>query len=343
MSNDEQPDQECGRDERLGDALSRLPVLEDGPRFWTELSARLAIFDKPRSSMPLPQGDPPVSFRSASPHTAELAEPRLAEGRAPRPWRKPGMLGVAAVLVAVVAVGGTLWARGADTTRGPNLQVATQPTGTSDLGTSATTPISTSTTTLSTSTTMSTRSAAVPHQPPASTPTTSWVTTTTTEAPAVTPASSTTSTALNCYESYDPRCGTFQWSPAPQVGKMAATITLLTSSPKVGQPVDFKVVIDEPDTTIGCQSADYGDNNGMPCHGPNMTPCDSSPQATGTWPPPPKRPDHKEETLTNTYQQPGTYTVTFWAGTVVPPCHSPEDKDPYKNQATATVTVTVRP
>jgi hypothetical protein len=126
---------------------------------------------------------------------------------------------------------------------------------------------------------------------------------------------------------------------------MTVTVTVLTPSPRVGQPVTFKIVVDEPDTKIDrtCYGAGFGDAPQQGCAGPTYGSCSPSPQATGTWPPPPKQPDHYETTLTHTYQQAGTYTTAFTFGTAHPPCHSPEDKDPYYNRSTGKVTVTIQP
>jgi hypothetical protein len=71
--------------------------------------------------------------------------------------------------------------------------------------------------------------------------------------------------------------------------------------------------------------------------------CPDSPQATGTWPPPEKKPDHYETTITHTYSSAGTYTATFASWTAVPSCDSPDNKNPYRNKGTATVTITVNP
>jgi hypothetical protein len=163
-------------------------------------------------------------------------------------------------------------------------------------------------------------------------------TTTTTLAPV------TTTTALNCYQSYDSRCGEFRWDPAPTVDPMTVSLTVLTASPKVGQPITFKIVADEQDTNISpCAFGSFGDAPENPCAGGTYGNCPPSPQATGAWPPPRKQPDHYETTMTHTYQKAGTYTATFGMATGFPGCHSPEDKDPYRNHATGKVTVTVQP
>jgi hypothetical protein len=123
-----------GRDERLGDALFRLPVSEDGAHFWAELSARLAELQEPRSSMPLSQEDsvpsPSVS-RSVSIEPASLEEHPRRRAR----WRNPTMIGAAAALTAVVAVAGAVGTAG--DARDPvvrDVKVGTQPTPTPETG-----------------------------------------------------------------------------------------------------------------------------------------------------------------------------------------------------------------
>jgi hypothetical protein len=131
MNKHKQPDHKDapGRDERLGEALTRLPVSEDGPRFWTELSARLDAADRPRSATPVAQRDP-VSFPSSG--SAPIEPASLEEHRRGRArWRNPGMIGAAAALAAIVAVAGAVWVRGGD--RGPagrDVKVGTQPSST---------------------------------------------------------------------------------------------------------------------------------------------------------------------------------------------------------------------
>ncbi len=126
MSNYERPAQKDGRDERLGDALSRLPVSQDGPRFWTELSARLAALDKPRGSSHFSQGVPvysPSASRTVTIEPTSLEEP----GRRRVRWRIPTII-VAAAALAVVAVVGTVGTGRRD--RGPgvrDVKVGTQP------------------------------------------------------------------------------------------------------------------------------------------------------------------------------------------------------------------------
>jgi hypothetical protein len=168
-------------------------------------------------------------------------------------------------------------------------------------------------------------------------------TTTVMVAPTSTTTSSTsTTTALTCYKSYDPRCGAFRWDPNPNVGSMTVKVTVLTPTPKAGQPVEFRVVVDEPDTAIdrACVPQTFGDGPESPCNElPRM--CSPPSQATGAWPPPNKNPDHYETTLTHTYQTSGTYTASFSFWTAPPKCQSPDDKDPYRNHAAGTVTLKV--
>ena len=186
------------------------------------------------------------------------------------------------------------------------------------------------------------QSSATTSTAPAPTTTTTSVatdTTVTTSAP-----STTTTTELTCYKSYDPRCGEFRWDPAPTVDPMTASVTVVTESPKAGQPVTFKLVADNPDTNITpCAPTAFGDGPENPCSGFTYPCTENEPQATGPWPPPEKQPGHFENTYSHTYEKPGTYTVTVYFYTGFPGCKSPQNKDPYRNSTTAKVTLTIQP
>jgi hypothetical protein len=143
----------------------------------------------------------------------------------------------------------------------------------------------------------------------------------------------TTTTALPCRDSYDARCGPFRWDPQPANQPLTAELSVLTSSPRVGEAVEFKIVAtDDARISRQCYDGTFGEE-GQTCHGD----CFSQP-AYGSWSPPPPEPDRWEGILTHVYQEPGIYTVslTLRSGS---DCRRPPS--PYLSTGTATVTVTV--
>lgn len=188
----------------------------------------------------------------------------------------------------------------------------------------------------STTTTVGSTAAPAPARPTTSTsrPTTS----TTVPVTGAAPTTTTTVAPPVCRNSSDPRCGPFRWDPEPVKGTMNVSVLPLTESPRAGQPVDFRVVVDNPDTGFDhdCFDQDDGNGGGLGCMA-NPS-CPPAPDRYGPWSPPEKGPDHYETTKTFSYDQPGTYTVRFTYRTF-DGC----GRNPYSNEGTGTATVTIRP
>jgi hypothetical protein len=141
--------------------------------------------------------------------------------------------------------------------------------------------------------------------------------------------------ALACHNSYDKRCGPFRWDPQPDKQPLTVQISTRSGTAKVGEPVTFHVVVDDPDWHIdrSCQDDDFGDE-GQDCEDQCAA---ATSQPYGPWSPPPKNPDHYETDITHTYKRPGAYAVkvTFRSGTCGPPTN------PYGSRGTGTIQVTM--
>ena len=186
---------------------------------------------------------------------------------------------------------------------------------------------------------------------------TSGPTTTTTAGPTVTtstlsPGDATTTTSTTnpeppvCRNSTDSRCGPFRWDPEPTNSPLTVRVSKLTEDAVAGQPVKFKVVVDDLDWKIdsGCYGFEDGYNPGLHCMN-SLPACPAEPKAYGPWTPPEKTPDHVEMTPSFTYDEPGTYTVSYTFRTVWSGCQPwiRATPDPYANAGTGSVTFTVRP
>lgn len=114
-----------------------------------------------------------------------------------------------------------------------------------------------------------------------------------------------------CRDSYDDRCGPFRWDPQPENQPLRVAVTAASAASKVGEPIQFHVVVDDPDTHIDrhCPGLDYGDKSER-CFSAGAD-CAAGYEPYGAWSPPRKRPDHLETAVTHTYRAIGTYTVRF--------------------------------
>jgi hypothetical protein len=125
------------------------------------------------------------------------------------------------------------------------------------------------------------------------------------------PAPSTTTTALLCQNSFDPACGAFRWDPPPGPNQpLTASVSASPASPKAGEPVTFRIRVEDPDGSRLLdrteRTVDYGDGTpfgGTAGHG-------DCAGGTGPWTPPPPVPVHEELVFQHAYVNPGTYTVT---------------------------------
>ncbi|HZQ28671.1 MAG TPA: hypothetical protein VFA94_13325, partial [Acidimicrobiales bacterium] len=142
----------------------------------------------------------------------------------------------------------------------------------------------------------------------------------------------TTTTALMCRNSYDPKCGQFHWDPAPAPAAPASlTVTFSPANPKAGDTVTFTVHHHDPDTNVvACGTEDYGDQS-VGCAA-DYPACQTR---YGPWDPPAKKPDDGTNTISHTYKAAGTYTVRieYPAG---PGCY-----DPYAGKVSGSVTITI--
>lgn len=149
-----------------------------------------------------------------------------------------------------------------------------------------------------------------------------------------------TTASPNCSNSFDSRCGPFRWDPEPDNQPLVVEISVITGTPKVGEPVQFRSIADDPDMQIDdyCVGMLFGDNKDPYCIESSPS-CPVSPTAYGTWTPPTKNPDRVERVISHTYDAPGTYTASFTFRSVNTSCASPNN--PYYSVGTGTVTFTV--
>jgi len=181
---------------------------------------------------------------------------------------------------------------------------------------------------------------------PTTTTTTAAQQTRTTSVPTTVPAPTTTTTAIVCRDSHDPTCGRFRWDPQPDNGPLTVKVTVLTPHPTAGEPVQFKVVLDDPDAHIDpeCYTRQsFGDPTSEGSCIADYPAC-PEPRRYGPWTPPAKQPDHRELILTHTYGA-GTFTATFGYYSRGLPCDFPypDMADPYGSSGIGTATVTVAP
>ena len=106
---------------------------------------------------------------------------------------------------------------------------------------------------------------------------------------------------------------------------------------KAGQPVNFQVVVDDPDAKIdrSCNFVwDFGDGT---TYTPPCAPSPACPTPYGPWSPPAKAPDHfQPEGVTHTYKTPGNYVASFTYQS-----HSFCNPDPYGGSGQGPAQVTV--
>jgi hypothetical protein len=177
--------------------------------------------------------------------------------------------------------------------------------------------------------------------PPPPTPPSTVVTTTTRRSVTTTTVAPTsTTTTLNCHDSYDAHCGEFRWDPSPDNQPLTVQVTVTSTKAKVGDPVTFHVVVDDPDRPIdrNCSGKDYGDNSEPFCGPPAVDCAPTGRQPHGPWSPPAKQPDHLETDVTHVYRAPGTYTVHFVYRSTQ---SCAETGNPYYSEGSATATVRV--
>ena len=155
----------------------------------------------------------------------------------------------------------------------------------------------------------------------------------------------TTTTALQCRNSYDPRCGPFRWDPDPGPNMpTTAQVTYTPAHPRVGDYVTFHVTYANSDGPATSDESDINYGDGMTSHMVADYPAPPGGCKTpyGPWTPP----DRKAETISfdepgYPYKAAGTYTVTVNGNAGIDPCDQPPN--PYRDPKTATTTITVSP
>lgn len=184
----------------------------------------------------------PVPRRSEEEMLALVREKARAAGE-----RRQGQLramGVAASLLFVVGLGALVSRTGADpTTRLETTSGDVSPPGTVEEPSSTTSAVpSVVTSSLS----------PLPPPPPTSTVTTirrSTPSTAATSPPRATTSS--TTTTLLCRNSVDPACGPFRWDPPlPPNQPLTVKVTHTPATPKAGETVTFRVVVDDADGSV---------------------------------------------------------------------------------------------
>jgi hypothetical protein len=177
-----------------------------------------------------------------------------------------------------------------------------------------------------------------------STSTTESTSTTVTEEPsteASTTEPSTTATTLVCRNSDNPACGDFYWDPPINNQPITGALSLAESTPQAGQPVTLSVSASDPDSnpqlcfddqeTVDQLAFDLPTHCVYPAcaigysgYGPHDPP---APQGGGD----------ATQTVTLTFSQPGSYTVTAHLGSRSGTCGSLYDSS-IELQISVTVT-----
>ena len=171
-------------------------------------------------------------------------------------------------------------------------------------------------------------------------------------------------TTTVCLDSFDPGCGAFRWTAAPQPNQpMTASIELLTPNPVVGEKVYFRIKASDPDA-VPLSTGVWGP--GDP-DGPGLTFGNCYPHGVregfGPWAPPAPRPGSFDEESFRPFLEPGTYRVYACISSISWPIYESGDdsetwcpgdpsswafegftcRDPYGSFATPFVDVVVAP
>lgn len=145
----------------------------------------------------------------------------------------------------------------------------------------------------------------------------------------------TTPTTVPCgRNTTEDRCGPLDWEPDPGPNAGLSIVIEPSSPAETGAPVNFHVVVDDPDhrVTGNCWEVDWGD--GQKGSGPCVpAPCEN---ARGVWDTPAKEPGHGDITVPHEFASANTYTVRFTFRTDKDSC-----PDPYGSVGSNSVQVTV--
>lgn len=147
-------------------------------------------------------------------------------------------------------------------------------------------------------------SAAAPAAAPVA-PAATTATTATTAAPAVSAPAATDP----CRNSADPTCGPFRFDPQPAGDRpMTLSVSTVPATPKAGEEVVFRVVLNDPDgVDYNASSVDYGDQRGLAAS--QVRRC----ERYGPWDPPAPDPDSAVEVVEfrHVFEAPGSFTTRF--------------------------------
>lgn len=151
------------------------------------------------------------------------------------------------------------------------------------------------------------------------------------------PATPATSTTLVCRNSFEPACGPFRWDPAvPPNQPLTVKVTVTPATPKVGDTVVFRVVVDDPDGSMLLDRDGIANNYGDAPPGPVPTAHRDCLERWGPWTPGAPQPVHADLTFRHVYTGPGTYVASF-------PFKALGDCTFGPSEATGSVAVTVSP
>ena len=154
-----------------------------------------------------------------------------------------------------------------------------------------------------------------------------------------------------CRNSNVPACGSFRWDPPPERNEpMTITISVNPETPKSGEEVTIKLVVEDPDAKIASQCPRIDVPNDATSATTNgrkgfATDCVVSPTCPsdffGPWTPPAKSPGHYEVTYGLTFERTGRHVLTFSfaSGSGFDPICG--DPNPYSSKAEAQVEFSV--
>ena len=139
------------------------------------------------------------------------------------------------------------------------------------------------------------------------------------ESPSPAPAPTTSGpTTTICANSFDPDCGPFRWNKAVGTNHpVEVSIELLTDDPVVGELIEFRVRVSDPDATpIGVGSPWKGPVG----HDHQLTPGNcywhGVDEGFGPWTPPTPRPGSVDTVTGSRVLEPGTVRFTFCIATM---------------------------
>jgi len=138
---------------------------------------------------------------------------------------------------------------------------------------------------------------------------------------------------LVCLNSYDSACGDFYWDPPPGSNEpLTVTVTVSPSSAQVGDLVTVHVTATDPDAEIRCRAFYWGDEP----YELGWASTWLSPH--GRWETPAKVLGELSEAYTHSYAKPGTFRISFSAGSGACRANPP---NPYTSENGKVVPITI--